>query len=238
MAVCGRFVAATSPADWAEELAATPVQEAWQGPDFNVCPGKHVLIAMASMLDGQVTLVMARALWGLIPSWAKHRAISSKLTNARIETVADKPSFRAAYARRRCLVLADGYYEWYAPQQGPKQPFYIRPADGSVIAMAGLYEWWADPAGGGRGEPQLTCTILTQAASPELAPIHDRMPVMIDASERSRWLDPQVAGRDIDSSVLGWQPVLDAVPVGAAVGNVRNNGSDLIAALPAAQALF
>jgi putative SOS response-associated peptidase YedK len=170
------------------------------------------------------------ARWGLIPSWAKEAAISTKLTNARVETVSEKPSFRSAFAKRRCLIPADGYYEWYRPERGAKQPFYIHRTDGRSLAMAGLYEWWRDPANP-ESEPRLTCTVITTAATEQLAVIHDRMPVMIDAADWAAWLDPSVAGKDLPPVMLesGFTLGLVAEPVSTAVGNVRNNGPSLIA---------
>ena len=155
--------------------------------------------------------------------------MSTKLTNARVETVAEKPSFRSAFAKRRCLIPADGYYEWYRPEKGAKQPFYIHRADSRSLAMAGLYEWWSDPAVP-EAAPRLTCTVITTAATPELAVIHDRMPVMIDEADWAEWLDPRIPGKELPPPMLeaGFHLALVAEPVSTAVGNVRNNGPALI----------
>lgn len=156
--------------------------------------------------------------------------MATKLTNARVETVSEKPSFRSAFAKRRCLIPADGYYEWYRPEKGAKQPFYIHRIDGRSLAMAGLYEWWRDPANPA-AEPRLTCTVITTAATAELAVIHDRMPVMIDEADWAQWLNPTVVGKDLPPAMLeaGSRLGLVAEPVSVAVGNVRNNGPSLIA---------
>ena len=161
------------------------------------------------------------------------------MINARMETVAEKPAFRKAFASRRCLVPADGYFEWYATSQtGPrgkpvKQPFFIRPREGGVLAMAGLYEIWRDHAvadtdpGGWRW----TCTIITTTAEDDLGRIHDRMPLMVEPDRWDAWLDPtHPAALDLLEPALPGR--LEAYPVGPLVNNVRNNGPELIAPLP------
>jgi putative SOS response-associated peptidase YedK len=146
------------------------------------------------------------------------------MINARRETVASKPAFRAAYQRRRCLVPADGYYEWQ--QDGSrKQPWFLSARDGAPLAMAGLYEVWA-PAD---GERLWTCTVLTTEAADELGQIHDRTPLLVPREDWDRWLDPTVDDPGGDLLVPGTPGVLDAWPVGAAVGNVRNDGPELTA---------
>ena len=144
--------------------------------------------------------------WGLVPSWAKDPSIGSRMINARSETVAEKPAFRRAFGKRRCLLPADGYYEWYTPTgdnvpltsrgKPVKQPFYIHRADGHSLAMAGLYEWWHDKTRE-RDDPEawlLTATIITTSATDAVGRIHDRMPVVIAEADWERWLDPAVGG--------------------------------------------
>jgi putative SOS response-associated peptidase YedK len=227
--MCGRYAAATTAADWVEEFEVTDAPERVLAPDYNVAPTKEMYLIAAGEDDGEAARRMEIARWGLIPSWAKEASIATKMTNARAETVSEKPSFRSAFAKRRCLIPADGYYEWYRPEKGAKQPFYIHRTDGRSLAMAGLYEWWRDPSNS-EAEPRLTCTVITTAATAELAVIHDRMPVMIDESDWAEWLDPSVPGKELPLPMLegGFRLVLVAEPVSVAVGNVRNNGPSLI----------
>jgi putative SOS response-associated peptidase YedK len=168
--------------------------------------------------------VLRLATWGLVPSWAKDRAIGAKMINARAETVATKPAFRAAFAARRCLVPATGFYEWFRPGGGSRrgQPFYIYPAgqadSGGILAFAGLYEVWR------KGDaPLVTFTILTTGAAEGLAFLHDRSPVILPPSAWDRWIDP-AADPGALAPLLRPAPigVLAAHPVSAAVGNVRN----------------
>lgn len=230
--MCGRYAAATTAADWVEEFEVTDGPDRVLAPDFNVAPTKEMYLVAAGSESEVPVRRMEIARWGLIPSWAKEASISTKLTNARVETVSEKPSFRSAFAKRRCLIPADGYYEWYRPERGAKQPFYIHRTDSRSLAMAGLYEWWRDPANP-ESEPRLTCTVITTAATPQLAVIHDRMPVMIDEGDWAAWLDPTIAGKDLPPGMLesGFALGLVAEPVSTAVGNVRNNGPSLIAPL-------
>jgi len=214
--------------------------------DYNVAPTKKVYAVVDRTVEDseQRTLVIAR--WGLVPSWAKDPSIGSRMINARAETVAEKPAFRRAFAKRRCLVPADGYYEWYLPTSPDapvgkggkplKQPFFIHPADGSSLAMAGLYEWWRDPTRED-DDPQawrLTCTIITTEASDDVGRIHDRMPMTVARGDWEQWLDPQV-GADHAGGLLvpAMSGALSAYPVSTLVNSVKNNGPELIAPLPA-----
>lgn len=232
--MCGRYAAAKDPAALAQEFE-TPAPAQSLAPDFNVAPTKQVYVVVDRPEQGR-SLEVAR--WGLVPSWAKDPAIGSRLINARAETVASKPAFRGAFAKRRCLVPAMGYYEWYQPADGPlassgkprKQPFFIHPADGSSLAMAGLYEWWRD---GTRPEDdpaawRLTCTIITTDATDEIGRIHDRMPMTVPRPAWAQWLDPEqrvdLAGMLTPANAA----VLDAYPVSTAVNSVRNNGPELL----------
>jgi putative SOS response-associated peptidase YedK len=178
--------------------------------------------------------------WGLVPSWAKDISIGSRLINARAETVSEKPSFRRAFERRRCLLPADGYYEWQKPAQSagtagkgaPKQPFYITRGDGGPLAFAGLYELWRDPAHPD-GDPDAwlwTAAIITTSAPDDLGQIHDRMPMVIDPASWADWLDPD--NRDAADLRALLAPAvaggLISYPVSRAVNSVRNNGPELI----------
>jgi putative SOS response-associated peptidase YedK len=173
--------------------------------------------------------------WGLVPSWAKDISIGSRLINARAETVSEKPSFKSAFARRRCLLPADGYYEWQrqpAGTAGPKQPYYICRADHRALAFAGLYEFWRDRALA-REDPGAwlwTATIITTSAADELGEIHDRMPMVIEEASWADWLDP--ANTDVADVRALLTPAavsgLTSYPVSLAVNSVRNNGPELI----------
>jgi putative SOS response-associated peptidase YedK len=169
------------------------------------------------------------------------------MINARMETVAEKPAFKRAFASRRCLLPADGYFEWYPTQvkgssgRRLKQPFYIHPSDGGVLAMAGLYEIWRDPARADDDPDRFrwTCTVLTTEAEDAVGHIHDRMPLMVERDRWSAWLDPAVSGPDDLLSLLvpAAPGRLEAYPVSTEVNNVRNNGPGLVEPIPAEDAL-
>lgn len=173
--------------------------------------------------------------WGLVPSWADDPKIGSRMINARVETVAEKPAFRTAMSRRRCVVPADGYYEWYA-DEGTKRPHFLRRADEGVLAFAGLYEIWRDPRRepGDDGAWLWSCTIITTEATDDLGHVHDRMPMVVPADHRNKWLDggfaDALAARDL--IVPAGSEGLVTYPVSRDVGDVRNNGSHLVEPLP------
>ena len=179
--------------------------------------------------------------WGLVPSWAKDAAIGNRMINARMETVAEKPAYRRAFASRRCLLPADGYFEWYATQEltaagkPRKQPFFIRPKDGGTLAMAGLYEIWRDPdrADDDPDRFRWTCTVLTTRSEDAVGHIHDRMPMMVEPQRFADWLDPTASGDALLDLLVPAAPGrLEAYPVSTRVGNVRNNGPELVEPLP------
>ncbi len=179
--------------------------------------------------------------WGLVPFWAKDVKIGSRMINARAETVAEKPAFRRAFAQRRCLLPADGYYEWQQEDGGRKQPIYITRADGRPLAFAGLYELWRDASvPPDDADAWLwTTTVITTSAPDDLGHIHDRMPMVIDPASWGDWLDP--ASRDVSDvrSLLVPAVVsgLTTYPVSTAVNSVRNNGPELIEPLDPGLAL-
>ena len=166
--------------------------------------------------------------WGLVPSWAKEEAIATKTINARGESVADKPSFRTAFRRRRCIVPINGFYEWQTVAGG-KQPFYIHPVGEEFFGLAGLWERWMRPAD---GESIDTFTLITTTANAAIRPLHDRMPVILAPADYAAWLS---AGTALDQVQRLIQPcpegLLAAHPVSTAVGNVRNVGPELIRAV-------
>jgi putative SOS response-associated peptidase YedK len=246
--MCGRYASSRRPEDLIDEFEVTSSRIAAPlEADFNVAPTKEVYAVVArprskgEPVERQLRVVK----WGLVPSWAKEASIGSRLINARMETVAEKPAFKRAFAVRRCLLPADGYYEWYQTSEltragkPKKQPFYIHPADGGVLAMAGLYEIWKDPTKGPDDPDQFrwTCTVITTDATDDLGRIHDRMPLMVAREHRAAWLDPAEGDpRELLDLLDLLEPAmpgrLEAFPVSAAVGNVQNNGPELIAPLP------
>ena len=239
--MCGRYAASRNPDDLVEEFEVEHRPEQVLEPSWNVAPTREVYAVLERSPRGEPAAAPARALrvvrWGLVPSWAKDPAIGSRLINARMETVADKPAFRKAFAKRRCLLPADGYFEWYGETKGTKQPFFIHPSDGGVLAMAGLYELWKDPSVTGEdADPWLwTATVLTTTATDDLGRIHDRMPLLVERERYAEWLDP---GRDDVEAlrsllVPAAQGRLAAYPVSTEVNNVRNDGPQLVQPLPA-----
>jgi putative SOS response-associated peptidase YedK len=232
--VCGRFVATTPVGDLVDHFGIERIADrdlddgrdaAWIDASWNVAPTDRVP-AIAVRRDER-TLGTFR--WGLVPSWAKDLAIGSKLINARAETVATKPAFRKAFQKRRCIVPADGFYEWEAiPGARKKQPWYVHDPSGEPLAFAGLWEVWRDPAEPD-GELVRTCTIVTTTANDLMARIHDRMPVVLSEREWERWLDPAFDDVDALSGLLVPAPddLLVMHPVSTAVSNVRNQGPEL-----------
>ena len=197
---------------------------------YNLAPTAPVPVLWQRAQDeGARRLDLAR--WGLVPYWAKDPAIGVRAFNARIETAAEKPMFRSAFVRRRCVLPADGYYEWAKGENKTKQPMFIHAADGAQLAFAGLYESWQDA----EGRMLWSVSILTgPARGDELAAIHDRMPLTVARDRMDLWLDPELREAERARSLLDLDtaPHWTARPVGPAVGNVRNNGPELIAALP------
>jgi putative SOS response-associated peptidase YedK len=209
--------------------------------DYNVAPTKPVPVIVHRNRPGDrggpALRHLRTARWGLIPSWSKDATGAAKRINARVETVTSTPAFRIALARRRCLIPADGWYEWARREDGSRQPTYLHPRAGGGLAFAGLYEFWTGPAG-----KVTSCAIITTAAVDELTTVHDRMPLVLPRTAWAGWLDPagepgELLGPPSSELVAG----IALRPVGAAVGNVNNAGPELIAAVrpaPVAQALF
>lgn len=232
--MCGRFVVARVGSELASVLRAEVVPDDLPGPSFNVAPTARATIVLDSAKTEPPTRRLAGARWGLVPSWAKDPGVGSRAFNARSEEAAEKPMFRAALAARRAVVPMSGYYEWQGPA-GAKVPHYIRPAGGEALFLAGLYEWWRD-ASRADDDPErwlLSFTVLTRSAVGGLADIHDRMPLVIDAEYADMWLDPTTEyPADLLDAVVDAAPaVVDTLtwfPVGAAVGNVRNDEPSLI----------
>lgn len=234
--VCGRYAASRNPDDLVEEFEVEEQPDRVLEPSWNVAPTDDVYAVVERAPRGEPEAAPVRALrvvrWGLVPSWAKDPGIGSRMINARMETVADKPAFRRAFARRRALLPADGYFEWYGVSKGTKQPFFIRPATGQVLAMAGLYELWKDPTVTGEdADPWLwTCTVLTTSATDDLGRIHDRMPLLVEKDRYADWLDPARDDPDELASLLvpAAPGRLTAFAVSTEVNNVRNDGPHLV----------
>lgn len=214
--MCGRF-AFYSPSEATAALFG--VDGALQvEPQFNIAPTQHVA-AVRNDADLKRELVMLR--WGLIPSWAKDPKIGNRMINARAETVAEKPSYRSAFKHRRCVVLADGFYEWHR-QGDVKTPHFISLQSGEPFAMAGLWESWTDRES---GESLQTTTLLTTAANDFMQPLHHRMPLILQAEAASIWLAGE---QDSIQAVTDLTPNLRAWPVNKTVNNARNQGESLI----------
>ncbi len=219
-------------------VAAFDVAEPFAGdiqPSYNVAPTDEVPLIMERKSAGGNTSPreLATARWGLVPSWSKDPKSGARLINARMETVTEKPSFRQAAAKRRALVVADGYFEWQKTSGG-KIPTYLHGESEEILAFAGLYEYWPDPTlPDGHPDRWLrTCTIITTSAADALGHIHDRTPLIVPPDLYAEWLDPGT------TSTADVQRLLEAIPeprlvprvVGTRVNSVRNNGPDLIEA--------
>lgn len=236
--VCGRYAASRRPEDLTVEFEAVPAPG--QQPlaaDYNVAPTKDVyVVRQAKERDdqGQPTGASHRELrvvrWGLVPSWAKDVSVGNRMLNARVESLANKPAFSKAAKTRRCLVPADGWYEWSPRPHAPgKQPWYVTPVDGAGLAFAGLWEVW------GRGDDRLySATVITAPAVGALAEIHPRMPLVLPRDRWADWLD--LSCEDVESLAGPTPPELvenlEIRPVGPAVGNVANGGEQLTARVP------
>ena len=230
--MCGRFTltADSSAVQAAFSWAAAPRSES-AGPRYNIAPTQAVTTVVS---DGSNQLVQLK--WGLVPAWSKAAQIVPPLINARAETVAEKPSFRGAFRHRRCLILADGWFEWQVHPHGkPKQPHLVRLHSRHVFAMAGLWEKWGPP-----GEAQLrTCTIVTCEASAVLAPLHARMPVILAADSYADWLRPEPGDAQALRALLrpfDSEP-FDVQAVFTTVNNARIDSAECVRPLdPIAQA--
>src|SRR5579872_2696775 len=226
--MCGRVALFTPPIRLARLLDAALAAglDPDAQPSWNVGPQRR-LFAVAEV-DGE--RVLDRYRWGLLPSWAKDPKISNRLFNARGETVAEKPSFRSAFAKRTCAVPVDGFYEWdHRPGRG-RQPHFFTRADGDPMVFAGLYEYWRDPEGPPDAESVRTCTIITTTPNEDMDGLHDRMPVVLERDDVETWID--LAEHDAGERALLLRPApagtLVHVGVGTAVGSVKNDGPELI----------
>ena len=216
--MCGRYLLVSPAAVIAEHfrLAAVPDYP----PRYNIAPTQSALVVRETT-EGEREAVMLR--WGLVPSWAKDPAIGSRMINARAEGIRDKPVFRAAFRHRRCLVPADGFYEWQTVARGRKQPCLIRLASGTPLGLAGLWDEWRAP--GAHGDTIATFTIVTTTANDTLRAFHDRMPVLIAPADQDEWL----SSPDPSSLLVPWQgAMLEIRPANPRVNNVRNDDPGLL----------
>ena len=217
--MCGRF-AFYSPSEAAVALFGVSTSIAIE-PRYNIAPTQFIA-AVRDDENRQRELVMLR--WGLVPFWAKDPSIGNRMINARAETVAEKPSYRAAYRHRRCVVLADGFYEWQRDGD-TKTPYLISLANGEPFALAGLWENWTDKES---GESLQTTTLITTVANDFMTPLHHRMPVILESGTAGEWL---AGSNDMLVDVAAITPALQAWPVDRRVNNARNEGADLINAV-------
>ncbi|MFC5885245.1 SOS response-associated peptidase [Kitasatospora sp. CM 4170] len=242
--MCGRFVSTTTPQDLVELLGVTrwtPVETL--APSWNVAPTDPVwtVLERVDHDTGELSRQLRPVRWGLVPSWSKDPNGGARMINARSETVHEKPAFRSAFAKRRCVLPADGYYEWVQVpacdgRKAYKQPYFLHPAEGGPMVMAGLYEFWRD-----RSVPEddpaawlATATIITTDATDAAGRVHDRMPLTIGPADLDAWLDPEhtdpVGLRGLLHTPAGGELLLR--PVSTDVNSVRNNGADLLAPVP------
>ncbi|WP_314174967.1 SOS response-associated peptidase [Streptomyces winkii] len=238
--MCGRYASTRSP----EDLVGLFDIDRWDpeqtlAPNYNVAPTDDVyaVLETADRETGEVERRLRPLHWGLVPFWAKSPSVGAKMINARMETVHEKPAYRRAFAKRRCLLPADGFYEWRTvpateTEKAYKQPYFITAEDGELMALAGLYEIWRDPERD-KDDPQAwwrSCTVITTEATDAAGRIHPRMPLTIAPADQAAWLDP--AHEDPDElRALLTSPSgghLNARAVSTAVNNVRNNGPELL----------
>jgi putative SOS response-associated peptidase YedK len=259
--MCGRYAASAHPDELVEifevevngtaepsrSILVNPQDPPPGTPDYNMAPSKQALVVLERAGrdpdDDAVRRQLRLLTWGLVPSWATDPRTGVRMTNARAESLMDKPAYRRAATSRRCLVPAAGWYEWQASPVATdargkprKQPFFVSRADGDVLAMAGLYEFWKDPAYA-PDDPSawlVTYTIVTTSAEPGLDRLHDRQPVVLDRDRWDAWLDPTVTDPDTVTGLLAPPGTarFDAWPVSRAVNTTAHNGPALLAPLP------
>lgn len=229
--MCGRLNMSLDPADLADELRLDVVSYDYT-PRYNVPPGSFVPIVVERLDDeGQLTRRLETASWGLVPGWAKDTKIGFKAFNARSETVLEKPMFRQSIKRRRCALPIPGYYEWETTEDG-KQPWMMSAAGADPLFMAGLFEFWKQPD----QSWLVSTTILTMEAAGHLRDVHHRMPVFLDRGGVDEWIDPAVSSAAVPPLLESTLSQVDPASVtrhkvGKSVGNVRNDGPELAAAV-------
>ena len=223
--MCGRYTSRTPAADLAAYFGVDEVVAPELGARYNVAPTDETY-AVAESSEGRR---LGTFRWGLVPFWAKDVKVGAKMINARAEGLLDKPAFRRPFERRRCIIPADGFYEWERVSAKRKQPWYITRADGKPMAFAGLWESWRPVKGSDEGKVR-SCVIITGEPNEAVARLHDRMPVMLPPEAWDAWLDPD---NDDVASLQGLlvpapSDLLELVPVSTAVNTVTNDGPELI----------
>ena len=260
--MCGRYAATANPDELVVEFEVEEDRTAQAGrsilaapqdpppgrPDHNMAPTKQAPVVLTRASRNEPSEEPRRQLrlltWGLVPSWSKDTKGAARMINARVESVADKPAFARALATRRCLVPARGWYEWQASPtvvdakgKPRKQPFFTSRVDGTTVAMAGLYEFWRDPAAADPDDPRswvTTFTVITGPAEPGLDRIHDRQPLVLERSEWETWLDPGTPAADVLGLLDPHPPGrFTAYPVSREVSSNRSNGAHLLEPVPA-----
>lgn len=220
--MCGRVVSARPRDVLAVDIGADEVVAPALPPRWNVAPGS-LIYAVAGTGAGRR---LGALLWGLVPSWAPDPAAGPRPANARVETLLDRPHFAGALTHRRCLVPLDGFYEWRTAPDGGRQPWFLDDPDGGLLSVAAVWDRWSH----GRGEPVVSCAVVTTAANPDVAPLHDRMPALVAPEDQHAWLDP--ANRDTADllSMLAPPPAgrLRSRPVSRRVNSTVNDGPDLL----------
>lgn len=219
--MCGRLVVTSSTRELMKAVGASRAAED-RGPRYNLAPTQDVPAVLNLERD-----VLQWVRWGLVPAWAKDPSIGARMFNARIETMFEKPAFREPARLRRCVILANGFYEWQKTESGGKQPWFFSPRHGGPLRIAGLWDSWHDSAS---GAPLLTCTLLTTTAIEPIRALHDRMPVFLDDLALERWLSPDPLARDAAKQITeaSTMPVLEAYPVSTLVNSTQNDSPDLL----------
>ncbi len=224
--MCGRFTLIHDIQSIAKTLHATVPASIQIAPHYNIAPTQNILTVMHDKSDEQNYLDMLR--WGLIPSWAKEESIGSRMINARAETLAEKASFKRLLNSKRCLIVADGFYEWMQePGSKAKTPMYIKLKNDETFAFAGLWDSWKNPA----GEQVRTCTIITTEPNELMAHIHNRMPAILSPEAREEWLDPANHDLPMLSHLLTAYPTDEMIarPVSRLVNDPKHDSAELIA---------
>ncbi|MEU4471594.1 SOS response-associated peptidase [Micromonospora sp. NPDC023888] len=220
--MCGRYATTRSSGELSALFESSDDTDGLLRPDHNVAPTDPVPLVRVSP-EGHRSLCVGR--WGLLPHWSRSPAGAARMINARAETVATSRAYAGSFSRRRCLVPADGWYEWVRRPDGGRQAYYMTPRDGSVLALAGIWSLWQSEA-----DTRLTFSVLTTAALGDLAEVHDRMPVLLSPERWSSWLAPtDEPERLLVPTSAERLAGLEIRPVGAAVGDVRNDGPRLTA---------
>lgn len=221
--MCGRFAQRTPTKTLVKEFQVNDMPDI--EPRYNIAPTQDIL-SIRQIDDGREAAMLK---WGLVPSWAKDVSTGAKLINARSETVTEKPSFREAFKKRRCIIPADGFYEWQRTG-GKKQPYFFRMQNEHPFGFAGLWEKWKATD----GQVLETCTILTTEANEVLQPVHDRMPVILHREDYELWLDSDVRKMDLVKELLSPYPASEMMsyPVGTSINSPLNQGVELIEQVP------